>query len=94
MIGNRSKKVIALHYMIKWCIKYETELKNGKTTKQHDDIICAYNYLGSSKGMEAHGILQSNLVVHGEHNCILDVIVMHDNSSSLNILQWDLERRL
>jgi hypothetical protein len=89
-IVNRSQKVIALHYMSKRCSKCEMEVKRGKN-KQHKDGICAKNYLGSSKGMEAHGLLQNTLCLHSKHNCVLNVIIMDDDSSSANILQWDYE---
>jgi hypothetical protein len=39
--------------------------------------------------MEAHDILKSTLGLHNEQNCILEVIVMDNDSSSQNILQWD-----
>jgi hypothetical protein len=93
VVGNRSKKVIALHHMSKRCIKCEMELKKG-VKKQLDNGVCTRNYLGSSKGMEAHGLLQNTLRLHGSHNCVLDIIIMDDDSSSANILQWDYEEAI
>jgi hypothetical protein len=89
MVGNRSKKVIAVHYMSKRCVKCETEEKNGQSTKQHEESVCSRNYRGSSKGMECHGLLKSTLDLFLEKNCVLEIVVMDDDSSSENILQWD-----
>jgi hypothetical protein len=66
------------------------ELKK-ETVKQHDNGFCSKNYLRSSKGMEAHSLLLSAQHLHLNHNCVLETIVMDDNSSLMNILQWYYE---
>jgi hypothetical protein len=76
--------------MSKRCIKCEMEIRNN-VAKQHDDNICSKNYIGSSKAMEPHGLLTNTLDLFENHCCILDTIVMDDDSSSANILQWDYE---
>jgi hypothetical protein len=59
-LENRSGLVVALHYMSKRCSKCEIGEKS-ETVNTHDPSLCARNYIGSSKGMEAHGALHSCL---------------------------------
>ena len=47
------------------------------------------NYLGSSKGMEAHGALTSCIHLHQRHKVVYEIIVMDDDSSTENILKWN-----
>ena len=44
--------------------------------------------------MECHGILESALKLHGTYKCVLDVIMMDNDSSSQNILQWDYDKAI
>jgi hypothetical protein len=39
--------------------------------------------------MEAHGALETVTYLHQKHNVVMEYIVMDDDSSSENILQWD-----
>jgi hypothetical protein len=92
-VGNRSGLVVALHYMSKRCSKCEMETKTGKRNL-HDPNVCARNYEGSSKGMEAHGALKSCLNLHRNHNIVYEIIVMDDDSSTENILTWNFEEAI
>jgi hypothetical protein len=85
-IGNRTGKVVALHYMSKRCVKCELEKKHNKS-KQHDEGVCSRNYHGSSKGMESHGALKSIVQLHQKNNCVMEYIVMDNDSTTMNILQ-------
>jgi hypothetical protein len=101
IVGNRSKKVIACHYMSRRCAKCELQMKTAEKenlpppeTKDHDEDLCAKNYDGSSKGMEPSGALVNVLNLHTNHKCVMDIIVMDDDSSSQNILQWEIKEAL
>ena len=76
--------------MSKRCVKCELAFNPGEIFV-HDSQECPRNYSGSSKGMECHGILTTVLKLHGKYDCVLDVIVMDDDSSSQNILQWNYD---
>jgi hypothetical protein len=98
IVGNRTKKVIACHYMSRRCAKCELEMKAAEkanlpkpVTKDHDEDLCPRNYDGSSKGMECNGSFENVNELHTKHNCVMHVIVMDDDSSSENILQWEIK---
>jgi hypothetical protein len=55
----------------------------------HDPSECPMNYLGSSKGMEAHGALKSCIHLHSTAQVVYEIIVMDDDSSTENILKWN-----
>jgi hypothetical protein len=88
-VGNQSGLVVALHYMSKHCSKCEIGEKSGQPNP-HEASLCARNYTGSLKGVEAHGALHSYLLhIHRHHNVVYNIVVMYDNSSTENILSWD-----
>jgi hypothetical protein len=87
-VGNRTGLVVALHHMSKRCIKCEIGEKQGRENVQ-DRNVCSPNYHGSSKGMEAHGALQSCLHLHTHHEVVYEIIVMDNDSSTENILKWN-----
>jgi hypothetical protein len=110
IVGNRTKKVIACHYMSRRCAKCELQAKLAKlaaeeeakltqtvpdlpppVVKNHDEDLCPRNYDGSSKGMESNGSFENVIELHTKHNCVLEIIVMDDDSSSENILQWEIK---
>jgi hypothetical protein len=78
-ISNQTGLVVALHYMSKRCNKCEIGEKTG-WQNAHTKSLCACNYTSSSKGMEAHGALQSCLHHHQHHNIVWDIIVMDDKT--------------
>ncbi len=88
--GNRSGLTVALHYMSKWCIKCEMGEKDG-IENTHTSDVCSRNYVGSSKGMEAHGALQSCLHLHENHDVVYEIAVMDDDSTTENILKWNFQ---
>jgi hypothetical protein len=47
------------------------------------------NYMGSSKGMEARGALQSCIHLHSTSQVVYEIIVMDDDRSTENILKWN-----
>jgi hypothetical protein len=55
-------------------------------SREHDDGICSRGYFGFSKGMEAHGALESVTYLHQKHDVIMEYIVMDNDSSSKNML--------
>ena len=104
-VGNRSGLVVALHYMSKRCGTCERKTK--KSDKSIDEVedeeqdneqdhhnanMCPRNYLGSSKGMECTGALKSCLHLHAHHNVVYETIVMDDDSSTENILKWNMKK--
>jgi hypothetical protein len=101
-VGNRSGLVVALHYMSKRCTRCELAKKRKLDEKKvsdtqedddeevtHDPAECPMNYLGSSKGMEAHGALKSCIHLHSTAQVVYEIIVMDDDSSTENILKWN-----
>ena len=79
--------------MSKCCVKCEIGEKSGEVNP-HDPSVCSRNYHGSSKGMEAHGAVQSCIHLHAHHNVVYEIIVMDDNSSTENILKWNFAEAL
>lgn len=53
--------------------------------REHD---CFKNWCGSSKAMEARSCLDMLVRLYREFNCILDVIVADDDSSTRSMLTW------
>jgi hypothetical protein len=82
-VGNRTGLVVALHYMSRRCGQCEKMEKRGENNNEdgatecdsiaHDPKLCPRNYLGSSKGMEAHGTLKSCIHLHKNHNVIYEM---------------------
>jgi hypothetical protein len=64
---------------------------NELEIEKHDPKLCPQNYLGSSKGMEAHGALKSCIHLHKNHNVVYKIVVMDDHSSTETILKWNFE---
>jgi hypothetical protein len=84
--------------MSKRCSRCEIAKKNKSNEKEneqtetdpvHDPSECPLNYLGSSKGMEAHGALKSCIHLHTHSKVVYEIIVMDDDSSTENILKWN-----
>ena len=80
MFGAYTKKIIALYVMSRVCAKCAVD-------KIHPLILCPRNYIGSSKGMEAHGASINVNWLYERFNCIVDTIIMDDDSSSKNVLK-------
>jgi hypothetical protein len=92
-VGKRSGLVVALHYMSKCCSKCGIATKTGKPHLDDADV-CARNYTGSSKGMEAHGALHGCLNLHRNHNIIYEIIIMDDDSCTKSILSWNFQEAI
>jgi hypothetical protein len=101
-VGNRSGLVVALHYMSKRCGTCESKEKRSEQSTEevnidndednnHNANMCPRNYHGSSKGMECTGALKSCLHLHEHHNVVYETIVMDDDSSTENILKWNMQ---
>ena len=99
--------MVALHYMSKRCATCECkEKKREKGTEGVEDTedeneysshtvnMCPRNYHGSSKGMECTGALASCLHLHAHHDVVYETIVMDDDSSTENILKWNMQKAL
>ena len=78
--GAESKKIIALHTMSRACAK----CSNNNT---HHPFLCSKNFHGSSKAMEAHGAAVNVNTLFERYNCIVDTIIMDDDSSTKNVLK-------
>jgi hypothetical protein len=65
----------------------------NESVGSHDPSVCAQNYTGSSKGMEAHGALHSCLNLHQHHIVVYDIIIMLDDDSMMKkMLKWGFQR--
>jgi hypothetical protein len=60
--------------MSKYCSKCKAGEKTSKAVA-HNPSLCARNYHGSYKGMEAHGALQSCVHLHQNHNMVYEIIL-------------------
>jgi hypothetical protein len=48
----------------------------------------------SSNGIESHGALHSTCQLHEKNGIVLEYIVMDDDSTMINILQWDYDKAI
>ena len=80
VVGNQTRKVIALKTMNRPC-------KKCFHGSHHHECICASNYMGSSKGMEAKGAVGNVLGIYHTGKAYVAEVVADDDSSTRSLLR-------